>query len=325
MLRNLIPAGLSIDDVAVAAAGILAAVAVLITWYGLIERNPLRNRLKSLEARRRDLNEEALGRSQQGHAYRAHGITAMRRVVERLNLLRSRQADKIAERLAQAGFRSRDSMIAYLFFKVISPLAFGAAAIVIFFALNVGGFPPTVKIFAALLLVLLGAYAPDMVIRNAASKRRAKIRMGLPDGLDLLVICAEAGLSLDAALVRVAREMREASPELADEFGLTAIELGFLPDRRMALENLNNRTQLPAIRAVVNTLLQTERYGTPLSKALRVLGAEFRTDRLMRAEEKAARLPALLTVPMIVFILPTLFIVLIGPGILQAIDGLSQL
>ncbi len=181
------------------------------------------------------------------------------------------------------------------------------------------------KIFAALLLVVLGAYAPDLFIRNTASQRRAKIRLGLPDGLDLLVICAEAGLSLDAALVRVSREMQGAAPELADEFGLTAIELGFLPDRRMALENLNQRTQLPAIRAVVNTLLQTERYGTPLAKALRVLAGEFRTDRLMRAEEKAARLPALLTVPMIVFILPTLFIVLIGPGILQAIDGLSQL
>lgn len=313
------------DDVAVATAGILAAAAVLITWYGLIERNPLRNRLKSLETRRRHLNEEALGRGQQGHAYRVHGITVMRRVVQRLNLLRSHQAEKIAERLAEAGYRSRDSMIVYLFFKLSSPIAFGAAAMIVLFALNLGGFPPTVKIFAALLLVILGAYTPDLFIRNAASKRRAKIRLGLPDGLDLLVICAEAGLSLDAALVRVAREIRGACLELADELELTAIELGFLPDRRMALENLTNRTKLPAMRGVVNTLLQTERYGTPLAKALRVLAQEFRTDRLMRAEEKAARLPALLTVPMIVFILPTLFIVLIGPGILQAIDGLSQL
>lgn len=313
------------DDVAVAAAGILAAVAVFITWYGLIERSPLRNRLKSLEARRRHLNEEALARGQPGHAYRVHGITVMRRVVQRLNLLRSRQADKITDRLAQAGYRSRDTMIAYLFFKLSAPLAFGAAAMIFFFALNLGGFPPTVKIFAALLLVILGAYAPDLFIRNAASKRRAKIRMALPDGLDLLVICAEAGLSLDAALVRVSRELQNTNPELADELGLTAIELGFLPDRRMALENLSNRTQLPSVRGVVNTLLQTERYGTPLAKALRVLAEEFRTERLMRAEEKAARLPALLTVPMIVFILPTLFIVLIGPGILQAIDGLSQL
>ena len=325
MLRNLIPAGFSMDDVAVAAAGILAAAAVFITWYGLIERNPLRNRLKSLEARRKQLNQEALERGQPGHAYRVHGITVMRRVVQRLNLLRSRQADKITDRLARAGYRSHDSLIVYLFFKLSLPIAFGAVAVVLFYALNLGGLPPTLKIFAALLLVVLGAYAPDLFIGNAAKKRRSKVRDGLPDGIDLLVICAEAGLSLDAALVRVAREIQEASPELSDELELTAIELGFLPDRRMALENLNNRTQLPAVRGVVNTLLQTERYGTPLAKALRVLAQEFRTDRLMRAEAKAARLPALLTVPMIVFILPTLFIVLIGPGILQAIDGLRQL
>lgn len=325
MLQKLIPAGFSMDDVAVAAAGILAAAAVLITWYGLLERNPLRERLKAMETRRQQLNQEALGRGQQGHAYRVRGITAMRRVVQRLNLLRSRQAGKITERLAQAGYRSRDSMIVYLFFKFSAPFGFGAATVILFFVLNVGGLPPTVKIFAALLLVIMGAYSPDLFIRNGASKRRSKIRLGLPDGIDLLVICAEAGLSLDAALLRVAGEIHEAYPELADEFELTAIELGFLPDRRMALENLNQRTGLPAVRGVVNTLLQTERYGTPLAKALRVLAQEFRTDRLMKAEEKAARLPALLTVPMIVFILPTLFIVLIGPGILQAVDSFGQL
>lgn len=325
MLQKLFPAGMSTDDVAVTAAGILAAAAVLLTWYGLIERNPLRHRLKAMAARRQELNDEALGRGQKGHAYRIRGITTMRRVVQRLNLLRSRQAEKITERLARAGYRSRDSMVVYLFFKLSAPIGFGAAAIILFYVLNLGGFPPTVKIFAAMLLVILGAYAPDLVIKNVASKRRSKIRDGLPDGIDLLVICAEAGLSLDAALVRVAREIQEASPELSDELELTAIELGFLPDRRMALENLNHRTALPAIRGVVNTLLQTERYGTPLAKALRVLAQEFRTDRLMRAEAKAARLPALLTVPMIVFILPTLFIVLIGPGIMQAIDSFGQL
>jgi tight adherence protein C len=316
---------LSTDDVAVAAAGILAAAAVLITWYGLIERNPLRHRLKSMAARRQEPNEEALGRGQQGHAYRVRGISAMRRVVLRLNLLRSRQAEKITDRLARAGYRSRDSMVVYLFFKLSAPIGFGAAAMILFYALNLGGFPPAVKILAAMLLVVSGAYAPDLVIKNVANKRRSKIRDGLPDGIDLLVICAEAGLSLDAALVRVAREIQEAAPELSDELELTAIELGFLPDRRMALENLNHRTELPAVRGVVNTLLQTERYGTPLAKALRVLAQEFRTDRLMRAEAKAARLPALLTVPMIVFILPTLFIVLIGPGIMQAIDSFGQL
>jgi tight adherence protein C len=136
------------------------------------------------------------------------------------------------------------------------------------------------------------------------------------------VICAESGLSLDAALDRVANEIGGASSELAEELSLTSIELGFLPERRHALLNLNRRTNLPSIRGVVNTLMQTEKYGTPLSQSLRVLANEFRDQRLLKAEEKAARLPATLTVPMIVFILPVLFIVLIGPAVLKVMDTL---
>lgn len=157
----------------------------------------------------------------------------------------------------------------------------------------------------------------------AGSSRGASITSGgsFPNSLDLLVICAEAGLSLDAALTRVARDLGPAAPHLADELGLTAVELGFLPNRRQALQNLARRTDLPALRAVVNTLVQTERYGTPLAQALRVLAAEFREERMLKAEEKAARLPAILTVPMIIFILPTLFVVLIGPAMVRVVHN----
>lgn len=151
------------------------------------------------------------------------------------------------------------------------------------------------------------------------------IQRALPDALDLLVICAEAGLSLDAALKRVAEEIGHTCPELGDELGLTAVELGFLPDRRSALHNLTRRCHLASLRGVVNTLQQTEKYGTPLSNALRVLSNEFRHERLMKAEEKAARLPVILTVPMIVFILPALMIVLIGPAAIRTIDAMSGL
>ena len=168
--------------------------------------------------------------------------------------------------------------------------------------------------------VLCGGYLPVVFLRNAISKRYQKLRRQLPDGLDLLVICAEAGLSLDAALTRVARELGGSAPELADELGLTSIELGFLPNRRQALLNLVRRVDLPPFRAVINTLMQTERYGTPLAHSLRVLASEFRDERMMRAEEKAARLPAIMTVPMILFILPALFVVLIGPAIVQVIE-----
>ena len=157
------------------------------------------------------------------------------------------------------------------------------------------------------------------------NKRRAQLQKGLPDALDLLVICAESGLALDAALTRVAREMTRSAPELADEVGMTAIELGFQPERRTALTNLIKRTKLASIRGVVNTLIQTEKYGTPLAHSLRVLGSEYRDERMLKAEEKAAKLPATLTIPLIVFILPTLFIVLLGPAILSAIDGLGGL
>ena len=156
-----------------------------------------------------------------------------------------------------------------------------------------------------------------------AVKRADKIRKALPDGLDLMVICAEAGLSLDATLMRVSQEMESTAPELADEFSLTGLELGFLPDRRKALQNLMLRVDLPGVRGVVNTLLQAERYGTPLAQSLRVMSADSRNERIMKAKEKAARLPAVLTVPMVVFILPPLFIILIGRAILNTIDALS--
>ena len=162
---------------------------------------------------------------------------------------------------------------------------------------------------------LIGSYkAPDIFVSNKVSKRSDAIRKGLPDALDLLVICAEAGLTVDAAFHRVARELGKAYPELGDEFALTAIELGFLTERRMAFENLSNRVPLDAIRGVVTTMIQTEKYGTPLASALRVLSAEFRNERMMRAEEKAARLPAIMTVPLILFILPVLFVVILGPA-----------
>ena len=172
---------------------------------------------------------------------------------------------------------------------------------------------------------LVGAYkAPDLWLTNKVKKRSDAVRKGLPDALDLLVICAEAGLTVDAAFNRVAKELGKAYPELGDEFGLTAIELGFLNERRNAFENLATRVDLEAIRGVVTTMIQTEKYGTPLASALRVLSAEFRNERMMRAEEKAARLPAIMTVPLILFILPTLFIVILGPAACSINDNLFR-
>jgi len=162
--------------------------------------------------------------------------------------------------------------------------------------------------------LILSYKAPDIFVQNKVKKRSDAIRKGLPDALDLLVICAEAGLTVDAAFHRVAKELGKAYPELGDEFALTAIELGFLTERRQAFENLAYRIDLEAVRGVTTTMIQTEKYGTPLASALRVLSAEFRNERMMRAEEKAARLPAIMTIPLILFILPVLFVVILGPA-----------
>jgi tight adherence protein C len=168
---------------------------------------------------------------------------------------------------------------------------------------------------------LAGHFAPRLLVANLAARRRQAIAAGLPDAIDLLVICAEAGLSIDVALRRTARELAPAQPLLAAELHQTAIELGLLPNRADSFANLARRLAVPQVTALADMLVQTERFGTPLAQALRVLGAETRSTRLLRAEEQAARLPALMTVPMIAFILPPLFIVLIGPAIVNAMGG----
>ena len=181
-----------------------------------------------------------------------------------------------------------------------------------------------VMIISALLPGGLGYYFPMYWVNSRVQKRQAEIVSGFPDALDLLVICAEAGLTVDAAFNRVARELGRAYPELGDEFALTAIELSFLSERRQAFENLAYRVKLEAVKGVTTTMVQTERYGTPLASALRVLSAEFRNERMMRAEEKAARLPAIMTVPLILFILPVLFIVILGPAACSIADAFSH-
>ncbi|MDE2485837.1 MAG: type II secretion system F family protein [Alphaproteobacteria bacterium] len=246
----------------------------------------------------------------------AQPLTLAKRLLAGLKLDRGEEARKVSDQLAQAGWRTRDAVALFLTFRLAGPLLVGALAWLLA--------PAILHIHADLQRMLataggiaIGAYLPTLLLRNVIERRRTKIQRALPDALDLFVICAEAGLSLDAAVTRVAREMGAGAPELADELGLTAIELGFLPDRRDALLNLVRRVGSGDVRGLVNTLVQTEKYGTPLAQSLRVLASEFRDTRLMKAEEKAARLPATLTVPMIAFILPPLFVILLGPAILQ--------
>jgi tight adherence protein C len=223
----------------------------------------------------------------------------------------------------QAGIRSKDLAFVVIFARLVLPVVIGTTVIVGVYLLDWFPHWGAFKKYALVATALIGSYkAPDIYLKNRITKRSHAIRKGLPDALDLLVICAEAGLTVDAAFSRVARELGKAYPELGDEFALTSIELGFLTDRRSAFENLANRIDLDSIRGVVTTMIQTEKYGTPLASALRVLSAEFRNERMMRAEEKAARLPAIMTVPLILFILPVLFIVILGPAACSINDAL---
>lgn len=315
---------ISSGDLVALGAGAGAFVTLVLVYSALLRRDPLAARAKVIAARRDQLKSDMLTpKGNHARTGKADAVGMMRRVVDRLNLLRGAHVAKISRRLTGAGWRTKDALIAFLFFKLTLPFAFGGIAVTWGYSIGLGELALQVQVLAGLIAVLVGAFLPDVWVSNAATKRRAALQKGLPDALDLLVICAEAGLALDAALKRVAIEMGNAAPELADEFNLCAVELGFLPERRMALENLSARTELPALRGVVNTLMQAEKYGTPLAQSLRVLSAEYRNERMMKAEEKAAKLPATLTVPLIVFILPTLFIVLLGPAILGAIDGLG--
>jgi tight adherence protein C len=319
-LGQFIPDGWTVDDIIVLSAAISVAVSAIAVWQALLVRDDLTPRLKALAERRTTLKADMLASSPRTRRKASDNV--MHGVVTKLNLLRSREAEKARLALARAGIRTKDAVVTYLFCKVVLPFLLGALAMVMIEWLQIIHVAEPYRMPVALGSVVLGFFAPGIYVKNAADKRRAAMQKGLPDALDLMVICAEAGLSLDSALTRVAREIGPSCPELADELGLTSVELGFLPERRQALENLNQRTDMPAIRGVVNTLQQTEKYGTPLAQSLRVLAAEFRNERLMKAEEKAARLPAILTVPMIIFILPPLFIVLIGPAILRTIDAL---
>ena len=303
---------------------LLGSLGVLVTVIALgrafIPNDPMAARIKSHQQRRKHLLQQILNPNETNKTPgQKASVNMMRGVVERLKLTRGDEARQTSDKLAQAGWRSRDMLVVYLGARLIMPFVAGGGAL--FIVTMMGATLSTMSsILVAGAGVLVGGYGPVILLKNAISRRYQKLKRQLPDGLDLMVICAEAGLSLDSALTRVARELGTAAPELGDELGLTAIELGFLPNRRTALNNLARRADIPAIRAVINTLMQTERYGTPLAHSLRVLAAEFRDERMMKAEEKAARLPAIMTVPMILFILPALFIVLIGPAIIQVID-----
>jgi tight adherence protein C len=245
----------------------------------------------------------------------AKGI--MRRVVDALNLQKAFEDPALQLKLQQAGLRGNRPSVTFYFFRLAAPIILLLGGLFYLFFINDFGLPTITRYCYAFALGMLGYYAPNVYLSNAATKRQQSVMGAFPDALDLLLICVESGMSVEAAFHKVSTEIGSQSIELAEELSLTTAELAYLQDRRVAYENLAKRTNHPGVKAVCTSLIQAESYGTPLGQALRVMAKENRDMRMAAAEKKAASLPAQLTVPMIIFFLPVLFVVILGPAIIR--------
>ncbi len=307
-------------------AGVAALAVMLAIYTAVTIKDPMAKRVKALEGRREELKMglvTASAKKRQSLVRKNDKTEKIKSALGDMKVLQQSQVEDVQQKLAWAGIRNKELAVLVIGLRAVLPIVFGLTAFVLLYILEIKPDWEMKRVAALGLAVFIGYKGPELYLQNLAKKRSDLIRKGLPDALDLLVICAEAGLTVDAAFNRVARELGRAYPELGDEFALTAIELSFLNERRQAFSNLAYRVNLEAVKGVVTTMVQTEKYGTPLASALRVLSAEFRNERMMRAEEKAARLPAIMTVPLILFILPVLFIVILGPAACSIADAFS--
>jgi tight adherence protein C len=308
------------DPVNVAGAlGAMACFATIVTLAApSLAENKLGSRLKEVAKKREELRKKSRADLAKGVGTLQHknANSFAKNLVDKLNLQKALADDTLTEKLVRAGLRGNAAQTMFYFYRAALPIAFGVAALiyVVFFGADIS---VQMKLAAVVGGVAAGFYAPNMYLQNLADKRRAKIMEAFPDSLDMLLICVESGMSIEMGLQRVGQEIAPASVELAEEFALTTAELSYLPERRAAYENLARRTNHPGVKAVAMALTQAEKYGTPVGQALRVMAKENRDLRLSEAEKKAASLPPKLTVPMIVFFLPVLFAVIIGPALIQ--------
>jgi tight adherence protein C len=300
-----------------AAIGAIATVMTLA--MPLFAGDNLNKRLKTVAIEREKIRQRERERLARGEKVnlRASPKQYMKTVVEQFNLNKWVGQEAAREKLLQAGYRGQAPYVGYLFFRMITPIVTLVLTLVYVFVIVEFDQPPVMKVGIALIGAYIGMQLPYLFLKNMISRRQLSIRRAFPDSLDLLLICVEAGMSVEAAFRRVSQEIGSQSVALAEEFMLTTAELSYLQDRRMAYENLAKRTNLDGVKAVCVALQQSERYGTPLGQTLRVMSQENRDMRMSEAEKKAAALPPKLTVPMILFFLPVLFIVILGPAAIQ--------
>ncbi len=300
---------------------LLVFFTVLTLSRGMVANETLDKRMKAVATRRDELRRlSRQGMNKETATLRQTDTSRYKNIVEKLNLKTLLEDPKVVENLARAGFRGPKPISTFYFFRFLMPFVLGAIAAFEMFVVNVGHYHWQIKLLITVGGFVIGYYAPNIYIKNKASKRRASIVSSFPDALDLLLISVEAGMSIETALQKVSSEIGTASIELAEELSLLVAELSYLPERRQAYEGLAKRTNHPGIKSVCTAMVQAEKYGTPLGTALRVMAKENRELRLSAAEKKAAALPAQLTVPMIVFFLPVLFLVILGPVVLRISD-----
>ncbi len=297
-------------------AAIAAVATVLTLAMPLVFADPLGKRMKAVALEREKIRQrerERMAQAQQKVNLRPSAKQSIQAIVDRFNLKKWVGQEEARLKLVQAGYRGQAPYITYLFFRMVTPAACALSAAVYLFVILDFQQPAMVKLGMCIAAAYIGMHAPLMFLKNRIARRQLSIKRAFPDTLDLLLICVESGMSIEAAFKKVSDEVGTQSVALAEELTLTTAELSYLPDRRQAYENLAKRTDLEGVKSVCMALQQAERYGTPLANMLRVMAQENRDMRMNEAEKKAAALPPKLTVPMILFFLPVLFVVILGP------------
>ncbi len=302
-------------------ATVLAAVCVFATVLSvampMLARDRMNQRMKEMATERdrmRNARIAEMNKDRAGAKLRQAPKGFMQRIVDVLDLRQKFDNEELREKLKMAGLRGQGPIVSFMFFRIAAPIIMFFATLFYVFVLTDPGYTPLIRVLIAAAMGYLGFYLPNVFIENLAQKRQSSIKQSFPDALDMLLICVQSGMSIESAFGKVAKEIASQSIELAEEMTLTTAELSYLQDRRQAYENLGKRSGLPGVKAVTTALIQAERYGTPVGQALRTMAKENREIRQSEAERKAAALPPKLTVPMIVFFLPVLFIVILGPA-----------
>jgi len=296
---------------------VAAFAAVLSAAAPLLQDDPLKARMQVVSTERERLRAAHKQKGAVETRLRdGQDANTARRIVDLLHLRKVFEAEASRSLLRQAGLRSERHLILYLASRVIAPISLGILAFVYVSAIYGAEMSPQLRLSIAAMGVVVGNYIPFLFVRNLITKRQASIRQAWPDSLDLMLICVESGMAIEPAMQRVAREIGAISVPLAEELSLTVAELSFLSDRRKAFDNFGKRTGLPQVKSVVTSLIQSERYGTPLGTALRVLAQENRDMRIAEAERKAAALPPRLTVPMMLFFMPVIFVIILAPVVM---------